>query len=463
MPNLGLLYIATVLEDNGFDVEVIDSNIERIPWKRLGDRISKINPRLIGVTGTTENRFAAFELIRFSRRIMPEAAIVAGGPHATLASEDTLRHIKELDIIVRGEGEYTMLELMENIRKGKSVEDISGISYRNSKGDIVHNRDRPFIQDLDKLPIPSRKFVPIDRYNFYIDVPGKGKRKFLNIVTSRGCAFQCVFCATSRVWGNRWRHHSPERVVAEIEYLKHEYDIQGIWFNDDAFNTSKKRVNEICGLFIEKGLDISWWCEVRVDSIDRETLKLMKDAGCFCAVYGAESGSQRILDTVINKHINVNQIRDMNRWCREAGIESRGLFIISLPGETKEDARMTIDLIKELGGKQSINILKIHPGTGVEQIAREKGIIPGDFTWTRNTQSQIMLKGVVGDAPVFVDRLSWKELSDLMVEFALQQKWPFWKRIWPSLKAVKSIEDLKRLIIIGAALLKALPGLKKMR
>ncbi|UCH88146.1 MAG: cobalamin-dependent protein [Thermoplasmata archaeon] len=454
MPPLGLAYLAAILEQNEKKVEILDAHVEGLSWKDLHKKLVGSNPDIIGVTFTTETRFDGFKTIKIAKTALPNSTIIAGGPHVSLTAEDTLRHIPELDIIVRGEGENTLLNLINALESKGDFKSVQGISYREN-GKIKNNPPEPFIENLDTIPFPARHLLPMDKYNFNVDVPGKGNLPFTSIMTSRGCPFGCCFCATSEVWGRRFRGRSPQNVIDEIEFVINKYKVKGIWFFDDTFTLNKKRTREICDLIIKKGLDISWFCDVRVDGMDKNLLKKMKDAGCYSIAYGVESGSQRILDEVIGKKIELNQVKNVAKWSREVGIHPRGLFILSLPTETYAEAKITIEFMRELGGENSINILKIYPGNEVENIARGSGILPEDFSWaTKHDQNIPSLPSVIGNAPIFIDKLTWEEIGDLLFEFAELQEYSIYKRIPGAIKNIKSYNDLTMLMSLLKAYLK---------
>jgi len=247
MPPLGLLYIAAVLEEDGFEVRVIPTDIMEWKWAQIRDEIRKYRADVIGVTATTENRFQSFQLIKEAKKANPDALTVLGGPHASMAAEDCLEHIPELDLVVKGEGEKTMLELCQKLKEDRdlpNLNSIAGLVIRN-RGKILSTPLRMPIQDLDSLPYPAFHLVPFEKYNFVFEVPGEGKLPAINMMTSRGCPFNCSFCATPINWGRTVRMRSPQNVIKEIEFLKNKYDIQVLFFFDDTFNASPKRVEDI--------------------------------------------------------------------------------------------------------------------------------------------------------------------------------------------------------------------------
>jgi anaerobic magnesium-protoporphyrin IX monomethyl ester cyclase len=424
MPPLGLLYIGAVLEKAGIDVRIVPADIKKMTWKDVAKDISDYGPDFIGVTSTTENRFQSFELIGQIKKAFPQALTVLGGPHASMAAEDCLSHIPELDLVVRGEGEETMIELCRWHEAGKDpqgLDSIAGISFRKN-GALHSNPPRPVIKNLDSLPYPAFHLVPFEEYDFKFPVPGKGELPAVNIMSSRGCPFNCNFCATPINWGRNVRMRSPENVVDEIEGLIERYGAKVIFFFDDTFNVNTKRVERICDLIIERNLDIYWKCDVRVDLIDKPLLTKMKQAGLFHLSFGLEAGSERVRNQVIGKQVDVEDFHNLVKWCQELEIVPNVFFIYSHPTETWEEAQETIKIIEQYGEgiEASIAILHIYPGTPLEKIAKDKGLLPQDFTWVKRYRSKIItLPTAQGDVPLFIDKLTWAQVSELIFRWSL--------------------------------------------
>ena len=253
MPPLGLLYIGAVLEQAGHQVEIVPAELLQLSWKQIQERIKQFQPDIVGVTSTTENRFQSFQLIKKAKQAAPSVLTILGGPHASMAAEDCLKHIPELDLVARGEAENTMLELCQAWDTEKSLEafsSIRGLSFR-AGGRIQNNPPQPPILELDSLPYPAFHLIPFERYNFKFEVPGKGLLPAVNLMSSRGCPFECNFCATPINWGRHVRMRSPENVVQEIETLIERYGVKVIFFFDDTFNASPKRLERICDLILE--------------------------------------------------------------------------------------------------------------------------------------------------------------------------------------------------------------------
>ena len=455
MPPLGLLSIGAVLEKEGIPVEIVPTDIHQMDWGDIRRKIERDKPDIIGVTITTENRFQSFKLVRLAKKAYPGALTVLGGPHASMAAEDCLEHIPEIDVVVRGEGELTMLEICRLWGKTKDLcglADVQGISMR-ADGAIRSNPSRPPILDLDSLPSPAFHLVPFEKYNFQFEVPGRGLLPAVNVMTSRGCPFNCSFCATPINWGRHVRIRSPENVVREIERLKQRYGIKVVFFFDDTFNANPKRAEEISDLIIARKLDIFFKCDVRIDIMSKPLLEKMKRAGLFHLSFGIEAGSERVRNEVVNKKIQIEDFHNLVRWCRELDIIPNVFFIFSHPTETWQEAQETIRIIEQYkdGIEGSIAILHIYPGTPLEKLARETGFLPKNFSWTKRYFSKIItLPMAQGDVPLYLDELTWSQISQLILRWSLSsQKTSLVKKAPGAFKHIRSFGDIKRYAIMG--------------
>ena len=338
---LGLGYIAAVLEED-HDVKVIDVCAEKLDDDLLSKKISKIDPEIVGITSDTLSFQRAIEIAQIVKQINKEIIVVIGGAHANALPAYPLKY-DCFDISVHGEGERTVIELWNRIEKGKSYEDVKGIAFRKND-EIVINPRQELIENLDELPFPARHLFPMDKYSaeFRLYVS-----PIYSVGTSRGCPFSCAFCSNNVIFGKKYRFRSPKNVVNEIELLIDEYGAKGIYFREDIFTMYKKRVIEICNEIKERKLEFKWFCESRVDTINEEMLRSMKNAGCELVWFGVESGTQKILDYV-HKQITIEQSRAAFRLCKKIKLRAGASFLIGVPGENIEDIYKTIEFAKEL-------------------------------------------------------------------------------------------------------------------
>jgi radical SAM superfamily enzyme YgiQ (UPF0313 family) len=467
MPPLGLLYIGAVLEKEGIDVEIVPADILKMGWKDIARKIQDERPDIVGVTSTTENRFQSFKLVRLAKKAYPPALTIMGGPHASMAAEDALAHIPELDIVVRGEGEETALDLCRALERKKDANGISriaGITHRLN-GQVISNPPRSPILNLDALPFPAFHLVPFEKYNFQIDVPGKGRLPAINIMTSRGCPFNCNFCATPVNWGRTVRTRSLQNVIREIESHLERYGSQVIHFYDDTFNLSVRRMEDIANLILERKLPVYWLCEIRVDLMTKPLLAKMREAGLFYLSFGVEAGSERVRNSVVNKQVKLKDFQNVVDWCKELDVIPNPFFIFSHPTETWEEAQETIRLIERYKGEveASVAILHVYPGTPLEGTAKGIGLLPADFSWTKKHSSKIItLPTAQGDVPLFLDKLTWAQISELLF------RWSFSggnvsvaRKIPRVISNIRSWGDIKRYAVMAFVFLKL--KLKKLR
>jgi anaerobic magnesium-protoporphyrin IX monomethyl ester cyclase len=339
-PPLGLALIAAILEKAGYPVTLLDANALGIQPEAIPAMASGAD--VIGVTAMTPTISTALKTVRELRRVMPGVKIILGGAHATMLTPETMASAPEIDIIVRGEGDETIIELLQALEDNRPLDSVAGISYR-SEGKIVHT-NRTFAVDMDALPYPAYHLLPRDKYRPH---PPHGMYlPFAAMVTSRGCPYHCAYCSKP-VFGTRFRAQGPARVVDEMAYLKDRFGVKEIAFYDDSFTLDKKRVHGISERIMSSGLKIAWTCETRVNLVDRELLRHMKQAGCYAVSYGIESASPEIIKT-LHKDTTIEQVEEAVRYSREAGLQVVGYFMLGSPGETPETIRGTINFAKKL-------------------------------------------------------------------------------------------------------------------
>lgn len=450
MPPLSLAYLAANLEHNNIDVEILDALVEDCSWKEMKKRLLEAKPDIVGITSLTESRFESFKSARIANEILPESVVVMGGPHVSFCAHDTLANIPWVDIVVRGEGEITLVEICENLEKESGLNSVLGISYRNKKGEIISNRARPLIEDLNILPFPAFHLFPLEKYNFRLQIPGEGQLPAMNVITSRGCPYGCVFCATSKLYGRKWRARTPENVIKELIHLSENYSVKAINFCDDTFTLDKKRVEQICNLMVNLGLNLKWKCEIRVDTVDKPLLQKMKDSGCYEIFYGVESGSQKILDSVVQKRITLEQVRTVSNWLDEFVILKNPSYIVSFPNEDLAEAHKTLELMQEIGGNPSLSIMRIYPGTKLEEIAHKKGILPKNFSWSKKLDHDtVSLPAIHGSTPIYKEKLSWEEIMELSMFWAHKfGRYPLLRRAPKALKTIRSWDDFRNLMVL---------------
>ncbi|NLV68790.1 MAG: radical SAM protein [Spirochaetes bacterium] len=361
-PPFGLMSLAAYLIREGFDVRIEDYIVEPYSAERVRQVLSEFRPHIAGSTAVTMNVKKALAILEDFRAVNPELVTLIGGPHATFDAEGMLSH-SHIDYVIRGEGEITTAELLTAIESGRSAESIKGISYRKN-GRVIHNDNRPFIENINTLPYPARDLVKISKYRA-LNFP-------VNMMTSRGCPHSCIFCVGHRMVGNRVRYFDVNRVVDEFEMLS-RLGFNQINIVDDLFTSHKKRCMEICDGIIARGINHTWSAFARVDTVHEDLLEKMSDAGCRNLCFGIESGNQEILDR-IKKRTTLDTCRSAAALCRKSGIEPMASYILGLPGETEETVRKTFAFAEEMGIPYAFHILAPFPGTEVRIKSAEYGI-----------------------------------------------------------------------------------------
>lgn len=344
---LGIGYIASnVLKNSECKVDIIDTTFNNSD-EFVIRKIMKNDYDLICFSVMTTFIKDSIRLASIIKEKRPNSKILFAGPHPTVMPDDTLKY-KEIDAICIGEGEETILELVKN---KCSFKDIKGIWYKKNN-DIIKNPPREPIEDLDKLPFPTRSLFDIKKYQehwFQLDSVGTNIKGF-NIISSRGCPYKCTYCQPTleTIFGKKIRKRRPKNIVDEIEYLKDKYKINAFMFQDDTLIFDKKWVEGICDEILKRGLKLIWGCNVRANLVSEDLFIKMKKAGLRKVFMGIESGSQRVLDEVYDKRITLKQVKDAARILKKIGLKIQGYFMIGAPTETEKEIEKTIRFARSL-------------------------------------------------------------------------------------------------------------------
>ena len=389
-PPLGLAYLAGMLEHHEYPVKILDGIALNLSLSSLKRSVKKEQPSIVGVTATTSQIFDALKVVKAAKEVCPECFTIIGGAHVTFLPIETMNdpsYGKYLDAVCIREGEQTIYELTKTLEKNSGdLSAVRGIAYRKNTS-IKINEPRPLIEDLDSLPWPSRHLLPMDRYKLL------GKEEDIgHIYTSRGCPFNCIFCSSSKILGNRFRARSPESVVKEFEHIVSEYDPMTIEFVDDLFTLNRKRVVKICRKLRKRHLyDIPWACSSRINVTTKSMLAEMKKAGCLLIYYGIESGSQRVLN-LMKKQLSIEQIVKVVKWTQEAKINLLGSFLFGIPGETKAEMEQTIGFAKKLGLLYTqFSIATPYPGTELYEMACANNYLI-EIDWSKYTSGKPIIE-----------------------------------------------------------------------
>ncbi|MCD6461228.1 MAG: radical SAM protein [Thermoplasmata archaeon] len=416
LPPLGLMYLASVLEREGHEVMILDAEAKGLSMEETVSRTLEWRPELVGVGPTTPEMTMANDFLERIKNDGGEVVTVAGGFHPSALPEETLERFPSIDFVIKGEGEYTLAELVSHLESGKpGLGEIDGLYYREN-GTIRKNRPREPILHLDELPFPARHLIDPEEY--LMPVPQEGLVRNTMIQTSRGCPYRCIFCYRSKDPANL-RARSPENVLDELQEAVEKYSVRSVFFADDTFTFSKKRTEKIVEGMMERGIDIRWYCLARADTVDEELLRKMKKAGLVELSMGVETGNQKMLD-MVGKHTTLEKYREAYRIAKKVGVVTRGSFIIGLPYETRETIRQTIDFAKSLDLDAAFfNIATPYPGSVLGDMAfRGEGLRALTNDWEEYQRW--------GGAVIELDGISPEELvkwqKRAMLEFYLRPK-----------------------------------------
>ncbi len=434
--SLGIAYIAAVLRENGHKVMLIDADAEGISWKEFKKRLKNFSPDVLGITSTTSTYFSGIRAAQLGKEI--GCFTVMGGPHVSAIPHESLAKSKYLDAVCRGEGEYTMLELVEKLENGKPLDDVKGLSFRKGRK-IIHNLPREPIRNLDELPFPARDLLPMkQKYRTLWGHPAG------HIFSSRGCPNTCTFCASHLVFGKAVRFRSPENVLDEIEEMVNRFGIKQFAFSDDTFTTWPRRVEQICDGIIERGLDVKWVCQARANTVNYGLLKKMKDAGCIQIDYGVESGDPEVLKKM-KKNINHEQVKRAIRLTNLLGMKTFAYYIIGTPYDDLETTRKTINFAKKLGASRSyFNILVPYPGTEIYNEAKANGTLLIE-DWSEFHQEKSIIKTKL--PRWYIEKVYRRAKMELfLTEFFREVRHLRFREVWNDTK--RGVNFLKRKIKI---------------
>jgi anaerobic magnesium-protoporphyrin IX monomethyl ester cyclase len=327
---LGLCYLASVLEQAKHQVRIVDAPVEGLAIDGVMERVSGFSADMVGIATYTASAYSSYELAKKIRCRMPQVKIIIGGDHITSNPGDLLRH-PEIDMAVIGEGEITLAELALAIQKGENASGIKGLAYRSGE-EVKFSPPREYIANLDILPFPARHLVPI---HYYKPQPNDYKRlPKLSIISSRGCPYACIFC-DKNVFKDIYRSFSPGYIVAEMKHLVRDFRARDIAFVDSTFTPNKKRIQGVVEAIKKANLDVTWTCSARVDVLDKELLREMRNAGCWRIRLGIESGNDEVLK-FIKKGASKYQVTQVAQWAYELGLAPKGFFMIGHLVDTKD-------------------------------------------------------------------------------------------------------------------------------
>lgn len=397
-PPLGVAYLAGALEKKRFEVKIIDATMEG--WKdeviinkeyiryglsieEIGKRIRDFSPDAVGVSCILSSQHKEMHgICRITKSISTDIVTIVGGVHPTVLPEETLSD-KNIDFVVLGEGESVLTGLLLRINMGRDYKDLDGLAFRDN-GTIQVSPKENFIDNLDRLPYPARHLLPMDKY-FAIARPQSltwRKKPNISLITSRGCGASCIFCSTTKYWGNHFRARSASNVLEEIDYLIKEYGIKEVHFIDDNLLSDRNRALELIeGL---KNRKMSWQAPhgLAVWTLDRELLRRLKESGCYEITLGIDSGDKEVLNKIIRKPLDLDLVPPLVKEMKRLKLGTKAYFIIGFPGETIDNIKNTFSFAKSLNlDATTFFAASPLPGTELYRICSEKNYLDKKFNW----------------------------------------------------------------------------------
>lgn len=436
-PPFGIIQLAAYLEreEKNVEIEVLDCNAQQVDWRGMEKRIGSFNPDIVASSAlATCNTYLAVRTLETAKRVNPDILTVAGGQHFTATAQESLETYSEIDVIVRGEGEQTFAELVKSAPKKSSFPKIRGLSFRHD-AKILHNPQRPLIDNIDDLPYPGYHFVKDIVHKYHFSAMAGRKAPYTLIEGSRGCPHRCTFCSQWRHWQGTWRIKSPKRIADEMEFCYQNYGSRFIWLTDDNFGLGR-RASELADEIIQRGIpeELMWFTQVRCDDVvkHRDVLPKMRKAGLRWVLLGVESPKQSTLET-FRKDITPEDAKKAVRLLKENDIFAHAMLIIGERKDTTKSIANLREFVNELDPDFAIfAILTPFPGTELFEEAKGNGWIE-DFNWSHYDMVHAVMP---------TETLSREEVQEELYE-CYRSFYGSWRR---RLQGIFSRNELKRRI-----------------
>jgi radical SAM superfamily enzyme YgiQ (UPF0313 family) len=384
-PPVTLATIAAMLLEEGFQVNLSDCSVDGTNWKKLAKNIFEFRPDIILVNTATASIVSDLSTVAMAKEIDININTVAIGIHVTALPQEAFQIQPQLDFVIRGEPEFCFQELCLALRDNLDPGSIRGLSFKRD-GQLYHNPEREFVDDLNRLPFPAWELI--DPRDYPLPLSGE---PFLLVTTGKGCPYRCIFCPAKPYYGKTLRLRDVNKVVDEMEHVKKKIGVREFLIWAESFADNDDYVFSFCEEILKRDLGVSWTCNARVDRVSLDKLKKMRQAGCWMIGYGIESGVQEILDEA-GKGTNLEQIRQAVAWARQAKIGVTAHIIFGLPGETPQTARRTIKFIKGL----DIDFLQCYcavpwPSTALYKLAKQRGWLKS-LDWSLYEQNHSVIE-----------------------------------------------------------------------
>jgi len=399
---LGIAYVAAYLQKNDYEVYIYDEIPDCKPFKEF---FNECKPDIVGISCMTSTYAKACNFAEEIKSKDQEIPIIFGGIHPTSAIEETISN-KFVDYVVFGEGELTIVELLEELKGDRRLEKVNGLAFKKN-GRIIINEKRELIKDIDSLPMPARHLFNMDYYAQRWNWPRGYWLKTANMMSSRGCPFDCIFCASKVMFGKKFRYRSVGNTVDEIEQLVKRYGFECISLSDDTFSINKERAIEICREIRRRKIKLKIRVQLRANTIWDELIHELKNTGCIHIDIGVESGSSRVLN-IIKKGITVEQVKNSIAMIKKYKINCGVTFIIGTPDESLEDINLTRELARELDADYTqFFIMTPYPGTPLYYYAKDNNL------FANGSQFKDFRHAGLGLKPILNGEISHKKLLEL--------------------------------------------------
>jgi len=359
-PSLGLLHLAAEVRQSGYQPSIVESDIFNLTIDDIVSQVKQEQPQFVGITLFTVGVWGAATIAEKIKTALPDTIIIVGGPHMSSMGFETMQRFPQFDYAVLGEGEKVLIELLHALEQKGKLKDIPEILYRE-KAMIHRTAGKPVNKNLDDLPFPAWDLLPKFPNAYKPAIYDYPRGPVATIAASRGCPFHCKFCDTS-TFGAKVRHYSPKAVFQMMKHLHDSYGVKHIMFVDDLFLASKVRTAELCNLLLDNNLKMTWSCTARVDTVKPGILSLMKKAGCWEISFGLETGSNDLL-VKMDKVASVDKSEQAINWTANAGIRTKGLFMLGFPGEDQNTIQQTKDFVRRIP-MTIMNLTKFTPYPG---------------------------------------------------------------------------------------------------
>lgn len=436
VPPLGMVYLAALLRDKGYEANFIDANILNMSKEQIINKLNELKPDYVLYNAITDNLQDTLAWIKEIKEYYNKPVII-GGPHMEIYPEETLTH-ECIDYGVVGDGWETLPELLDFLENGRDLTDVKGLVFRK-EGEVVLTEERPKKVSLEDVPFPARDLLPNELYDTVLSKA----RPITIMITALGCPFRCTYCCTD----TNLRARSAEHIVAEVEECINKYGIKEIEFYDETFTVNKKKMGRFLDLVEEKGLKFFWSVRTRVDCVDKDLLLRMAKNGCIRINFGIESGDEDVLKA-INRNMSIDTIKEAVKWSKAAGIMTFGFFMVGLPQDTKESIERTLKLMLELDlDFMQLNKFTMLPHSKIyEDYKKETG---KDF-WREYVLGNVTLDDLKRD---------YLQITDDELDRYLEQGYRGFyyrpKYIWKKLLQVNSFTEFKRMASGALSLLRS--------